>query len=117
MSILFKAVAGLAAGVVAGGLGLAFLPRLEPSALKPRSAVEKPQFVVATDASPTSPEPSATLAVAAEPKTPPAPHDQVAPATPQMVALRPAAPRKFRMIFRNAPQSEHRAAKPALTRI
>ena len=66
MSIVFKAGAGLVAGVVAGGLGLAFLPRVDPNGLKPRSAVEKPQFVVASVPSPSAPQPAATLAVATE---------------------------------------------------
>ena len=43
--MLIRAGIGLAAGVVAGGLGLAFLPHLEPNAVRPRAAVEKPQFV------------------------------------------------------------------------
>lgn len=80
MSIVFKAVAGLVAGVVAGGLGLAFLPRVDPNALKPRSAVEKPQFVVASVPSHTTPQPAATLAVATE--TPTASPSPAAPAAP-----------------------------------
>ena len=47
VSILVKAALGLVAGVVAGGLGLAFVPRVAPNALQPRHAVEKPQFVAA----------------------------------------------------------------------
>jgi len=66
VSIVFKAGAGLVAGVVAGGLGLAFLPRVDPNGLKPRSAVEKPQFVIASVPSPSAPQPAATLAVATE---------------------------------------------------
>jgi hypothetical protein len=66
LSIVVKAGAGLAAGVVAGALGLAFLPRLEPSAVQPRNAVEKPQFVVASAGVAPAPQPAATLAVATE---------------------------------------------------
>jgi hypothetical protein len=65
VSIVIKAALGLVAGVVAGGLGLAFVPRVEPNALQPRHAVEKPQFVVAA-ASREAPRATAAVAVAAE---------------------------------------------------
>ena len=83
MSIVVKAGAGLAAGVVAGALGLAFLPRLEPSAVQPRNAVEKPQFVVASTNSNPTPPSAATLAVATETPAakPAAPAKPVAAAT------------------------------------
>jgi hypothetical protein len=70
MSLLIKAGAGLVAGMVAGALGLVFLPQPEPNAVKPRVAVEKPQFVMAaglTTPTPTSSAhaaPVAALAVA-----------------------------------------------------
>jgi hypothetical protein len=47
---MLKAGAGLIAGVVAGGLGYCFWPRVEPSVLASRPAVQKPVFVVATTA-------------------------------------------------------------------
>ncbi len=47
MTILIKAGTGLLAGVIAGALGLAFLPRMQPSGLTPRAAVGRPQFVAA----------------------------------------------------------------------
>ncbi len=85
MSILIKAGTGLVAGIVAGALGLAFLPRIEPYGLKPRSAVEKPQFVAAPEASPavapSAPRAAAAIAVAEE--TP--------EAKPSVEASRPAA--------------------------
>ncbi len=83
MSIVFKAGAGLLAGVVAGGLGLALLPRLEKNAIRPHSAVEKPQFVVASSPSDSSPQPVATLAVATE-----TPVAKSSPAAPEKVAPR-----------------------------
>jgi TPR repeat protein len=48
---MIKAGAGLMAGVLAGGLGYAFWPKVEPSVLSARPAVEKPVFVVATEPS------------------------------------------------------------------
>ena len=62
--MIVKASAGLLAGIVAGGLGFAFWPRVEPSVLSLRPAVEKPVFVVATEsARPVSaPVPPTTLA-------------------------------------------------------
>ncbi len=62
MSLLIKAGAGLVAGMVAGALGLVFLPRPEPNVVKPRAAVEKPQFVVATES--TTPTPTSTMRAA-----------------------------------------------------
>jgi hypothetical protein len=65
VTILIKAATGLVAGLVAGGLGLAFLPHVEPNAVKPRAAVEKPQFVAAmNDKTIATPAPRATTAVA-----------------------------------------------------
>jgi hypothetical protein len=61
VSILIKAGTGLAAGIVAGGLGLAFFPRVEPTVLKPRNAVEKPQFVAS------APTPAVVAATRAAP--------------------------------------------------
>ena len=101
MSIVFKAGAGLVAGVVAGGLGLALLPRLEPNAVRPRSAVEKPQFVVASAPAALTPQPAATLAVATE--TPAAKPSPAASAAPDKVALRPVVP---------SPPAMAAAAKP-----
>lgn len=97
MSIVVKAGAGLAAGVVAGALGLAFLPRLEPSAVQPRNAVEKPQFVVASAGVAAAPQPAATLAVATEtPIAKPAPTAAPAPlalaSTPSPSALPAPSP-------------------------
>jgi hypothetical protein len=54
---MFKAGAGLIAGALAGGLGYAFWPRVEPSVLSARPAVEKPVFVVAADTSRPVPAP------------------------------------------------------------
>jgi hypothetical protein len=48
LSLLIKAGAGLCAGVLAGTLGYAFWPRIEPAAVSARPAVEKPIFVVAS---------------------------------------------------------------------
>jgi hypothetical protein len=66
--MIVKAGAGLLAGVIAGGLGFAFWPRVEPSVLSLRPAVEKPVFVVATEparpAQAQAPAPS-TIVVAA----------------------------------------------------
>jgi hypothetical protein len=73
VSILVKAGTGLAAGLVAGALGLAFFPRVEPTALRPRSAVEKPQFVVTTATTPTTvatTRAAPAVAVASETATP-----------------------------------------------
>ena len=58
--MIVKAGAGLLAGVIAGGLGFAFWPRVEPSVLSLRPAVEKPVFVVATE--PARPAPAPALA-------------------------------------------------------
>ena len=69
MSILVKAGTGLAAGIIAGALGLAFFPRVEPTALQPRNAVEKPQFVAAPSAPPAAaaaPRAAPALAIASE---------------------------------------------------
>jgi hypothetical protein len=84
---VFKAGAGLVAGVVAGGLGLALLPRLDKHAITPRSAVEKPQFVVASVPAPSAPQPVATLAVATEAAA--AKPSPAATAAPEKIALRP----------------------------
>jgi hypothetical protein len=65
VSVAFKAGAGLLAGVVAGGLGYCFLPRVEPSMLASRPAVEKPIFVVAAAVPVPAPSPSAVPVVAA----------------------------------------------------
>ena len=46
MPNLWKALAGLTAGVVAGLLVIAFWPRIEPSATMSKAAVEQPVFVV-----------------------------------------------------------------------
>ncbi len=59
MSLLIKAGAGLCAGLLAGSLGYAFWPRIEPAAVSARLAVERPVFVVATAPPRTAP---ATLA-------------------------------------------------------
>jgi hypothetical protein len=64
-SFAFKAGAGLLAGVVAGGLGFCFLPRVEPSVLASRPAVEKPIFVAAAGAAIPTPIPTAPPVVAA----------------------------------------------------
>jgi len=69
VSILVKAGTGLAAGIIAGALGLAFFPRVEPTALQPRNAVEKPQFVAAPSAPPAAaaaPRAAPALAIASE---------------------------------------------------
>ena len=104
VTILIKAATGLVAGLVAGALGLAFVPRVEPNAVKPRAAVEKPQFVAAAgnDKTIATPTPRATPAVAVAspapiPETPsrpapsnPSPASDAKPA-PQATAA-PAAP-------------------------
>lgn len=59
--MLVKTGAGVLAGVLAGGLGFAFWPRVEPGVLSPRPAVEKPVFVVASE--PARPAPTATANV------------------------------------------------------
>jgi hypothetical protein len=65
--MMVKGVAGLVAGVLAGGLGFAFWPRVEPGVLSLRPAVEKPVFVVATEtARPVSAPSTALVAVPAE---------------------------------------------------
>ena len=66
--MMVKGVAGLLAGVLAGGLGFAFWPRVEPGVLSLRPAVEKPVFVVATEtARPVSAPSTALVAAPAEP--------------------------------------------------
>jgi hypothetical protein len=66
--MMVKGVAGLVAGVLAGGLGFAFWPRVEPGVLSLRPAVEKPVFVVATEpARPVSAPSTALVAAPAEP--------------------------------------------------
>jgi hypothetical protein len=64
--LLIKAGAGLCAGLLAGSLGYAFWPRIEPAAVSARPAVEKPVFVVASAPPRTAP---ATLAAPAVDKT------------------------------------------------
>ena len=65
---MVKGGAGLLAGVLAGGLGFAFWPRVEPGVLSLRPAVEKPVFVVATEpARPVSAPSTALVAAPAEP--------------------------------------------------
>jgi len=59
--MMVKGVAGLVAGVLAGGLGFAFWPRVEPGVLSLRPAVEKPVFVVATEAARPVSAPSTAL--------------------------------------------------------
>jgi hypothetical protein len=56
--MMVKGVAGLVAGVLAGGLGFAFWPRVEPGVLSLRPAVEKPVFVVATEPARPAPAPA-----------------------------------------------------------
>jgi hypothetical protein len=65
--MIVKAGAGLLAGVIAGGLGFAFWPRVEPSVLSLRPAVEKPVFVVATEPARPAPAPAPSTIVAAAP--------------------------------------------------
>src|ERR1700678_2844975 len=69
--MIVKAGAGLLAGIIAGGLGFAFWPRVEPSVLSLRPAVERPVFVVATEpahpAPAPAPAPSATVVAAPVP--------------------------------------------------
>ena len=66
--MMVKGGAGLLAGVLAGGLGFAFWPRVEPGVLSLRPAVEKPVFVVATEpARPVSAPTTALVAAPAEP--------------------------------------------------
>jgi len=62
LSLLIKAGAGVCAGLLAGSLGYAFWPRIEPAAVSVRPAVEKPVFVVASAPPRTAP---ATLAAPA----------------------------------------------------
>src|ERR1700722_8980396 len=98
VSLLIKAGTGLVAGMVAGALGLVFLPRPEPNAVKPRTAVEKPQFVVASD----SPAPSAsaraapTVALAAiadgEKASPPSPTPSAIEAKGQLASSPRSSP-------------------------
>jgi TPR repeat protein len=92
------------AGLVAGALGLAFLPHVEPNAVKPRAAVEKPQFVAtaANVKTTTAPAPSATQAVAVAseaqneqmigkaPPSSPTPNPDVKPASQAAAAPIPA---------------------------
>jgi hypothetical protein len=93
MTLLFKAGAGLVAGMVAGALGLVFLPRPEPNAVKPRTAVEKPQFVVASE----SPAPTASaraapaVALAAIADEDKAPHPSPTPSAIE-AKIQPAPP-------------------------
>jgi hypothetical protein len=65
--MIVKASAGLLAGIVAGGLGFAFWPRVEPSVLSLRPAVEKPVFVVATESARPVPAPVPPTTLAAVP--------------------------------------------------
>lgn len=66
--MMVKGGAGLLAGVLAGGLGFAFWPRVEPGVLSLRPAVEKPVFVVAAEpARPVSAPSTAMVAAPAEP--------------------------------------------------
>ena len=70
MSLLIKVGAGLCAGIFAGTLGYAFWPRVEPTVVSARPAVEKPVFVVAS-APPRTP-PAVLAATLAQPiATPP----------------------------------------------
>ena len=66
--MMVKGGAGLLAGVLAGGLGFAFWPRVEPGVLSLRPAVEKPVFVVAAEpARPVSAPSTAKVAAPAQP--------------------------------------------------
>jgi hypothetical protein len=65
--MIVKAGAGLLAGVIAGGLGFAFWPRVEPSVLSLRPAVEKPVFVVATEPARPAPAPAPSTIVVPAP--------------------------------------------------
>ncbi len=66
--MMVKGGAGLLAGVLAGGLGFAFWPRVEPGVLSLRPAVEKPVFVVAAEpARPVSAPSTAMVAAPAQP--------------------------------------------------
>lgn len=66
--MIVKSSAGVLAAVLAGGLGFAFWPRVEPGVLSTRPAVEKPVFVVASE--PARPAPAATSNVVFAPPAP-----------------------------------------------
>jgi hypothetical protein len=90
VSILVKAGTGLAAGIVAGALGLAFFPRVEPTALQPRKAVEKPQFVAATPTQPTAANRAPAIAAEAVPAKPIEPVAAPEPKAEPKAELKPA---------------------------
>jgi hypothetical protein len=89
VSILIKAGAGLVAGVVAGALGLAFLPQMEPNAVSPRQAVGKPQFIVAEGSE--AKAPAVAVAAVAVPPTPSAPPPKLE-AKPEVVTAAAPSP-------------------------
>jgi len=132
VSILVKAGTGLVAGVVAGVLGLAFMPQGAPIAVKPRLAVEKPQLVFANEA--TSPNVQTASAVVVQGKaaapTPiaapapapdakstelakPAAQAQPAPGVSPSAAAKAAAPPTPIAVARLEPTAPAPAAKPA----
>ena len=86
MTILIKAGTGLLAGVVAGALGLAFVPRMQPNGVTPRAAVGHPQFVAATVADAPVAAPTATMVAVPVAPTPAKPSPEASRVTP------PAAP-------------------------
>ncbi len=81
MSMLVKAGTGLVAGIVAGLLGLAFMPQGAPIAVQPRQAVEKPQLVFAKEAGGPNVQTASAVVVS---------RDAAAPSTPA-AAPKPAA--------------------------
>jgi hypothetical protein len=103
--MLVKAGTGLVAGVVAGLLGLAFMPQGAPVAVQPRQAVEKPQLVFAKEAGPPNVQTASAVAVAPEAAVPAAPAAGPIPAPAKIVEVAKPA----------APGQQAAVAKPALT--
>lgn len=130
MTILFKAGTGLLAGVVAGALGLAFLPRMQPNGLTPRAAVGHPQFVAAASSDAAEVAHSATtvaVPLAAAPAKPApavevkaAPSPEANPPTAPVVVTKLEPPKPAPVAAPQAPQvpapavsvAERRAAAP-----
>ncbi len=118
MTILFKAGTGLLAGVVAGALGLAFLPHMQPNGLTPRAAVGHPQFVAAASSDAAEVARSATTVAVplAEAPAKPAPAVE-AKAAPSPEANPPAAPVVLTKLEppKPAPVAVTQAAAPAVS--
>ncbi len=113
MSLILKTGSGLFAGIVAGGLGFAFWPHVEPSLVAMRPAVEKPVFVTAAaPAQPTATTPAPSpIVTQAQPVPDPTAVSKLAAALASTPAPSPAATKPVVVAKANDPAKAADAAK------